>query len=569
MISPLTRRFKQWIFKRTWIVLRSLTILTLAVSIFLIFAAPDPAALSAVVSPVAVEELIHAEAFLQEVAGNEAADRQLRGTKSSPNPTDAIPTTEILGQDFLERFKSRGCGTWLDQCVHTCKRDTVGIPRIVHFIKLDGDFTALHWFAVLSAKQIIKPKHIIIHIPEGLSIHGCWWKKAVDAVYVRRVPLDELVDSVDGLDVVHLAHKADFLRLTILNDVGGIYMDMDAIAVKPIDNLLMENHAVVSKLFNGHLGNGMMLATPQSCLMCTFAQMACSVYNGEWDVHSVGVLSDLLLPPNNKFPEALVLEHHQGFFPFSWNMEHLELLMVHPAKTSSWSIHDNYALHFYGYAIPPSLQKLLSNAEWLSSNQSVAATVLRRLVDVRTWRSTYIPCAKADQVKFKVAEAAEVHEEVSMHGEKVEQNVEYHPWEDLPMKNEERIYEDDNDNGGAQRPQLRSVRILDWWQWISLYIQYCTNCTYDSFHQSFRRISWVFDEYFDLRRTFTKSIFSCENLFCFGEFWAFEEQFEQGALTLRKMNNRLKAEAKDLSRNKPSIKPEAAGRGFYARFISR
>ena len=33
--------------------------------------------------------------------------------------------------------------------------------------------------------------------------------------------------------------------------------------------------------------------------------------------------------------------------------------------------------------------------------------------------------------------------------------------------------------------------------------------------------------------------------------------------------NRLKAEAKDLSRNKPSIKPEAAGRGFYARFISR
>ena len=33
--------------------------------------------------------------------------------------------------------------------------------------------------------------------------------------------------------------------------------------------------------------------------------------------------------------------------------------------------------------------------------------------------------------------------------------------------------------------------------------------------------------------------------------------------------NRLKAEAKDLSRNKPSIKPEAAGRGFYVRFISR
>ena len=34
-------------------------------------------------------------------------------------------------------------------------------------------------------------------------------------------------------------------------------------------------------------------------------------------------------------------------------------------------------------------------------------------------------------------------------------------------------------------------------------------------------------------------------------------------------HNRLKAEAAVLSRNKPSIKPEAAGRVFYARFISR
>ena len=40
-------------------------------------------------------------------------------------------------------------------------------------------------------------------------------------------------------------------------------------------------------------------------------------------------------------------------------------------------------------------------------------------------------------------------------------------------------------------------------------------------------------------------------------------------LSVPKLINRLKAEAKDLSQNKPSIKPEAAGRGFYARFISR
>ena len=33
--------------------------------------------------------------------------------------------------------------------------------------------------------------------------------------------------------------------------------------------------------------------------------------------------------------------------------------------------------------------------------------------------------------------------------------------------------------------------------------------------------------------------------------------------------NSLNAEAKDLSGNKPSINPEAAGRGVYARFISR
>lgn len=49
--------------------------------------------------------------------------------------------------------------------------------------------------------------------------------------------LPEHVDS-NGFVVREVAHSADMLRLRLMRDVGGVYLDADVITVKSFDPLL-------------------------------------------------------------------------------------------------------------------------------------------------------------------------------------------------------------------------------------------------------------------------------------------------------------------------------------------
>jgi len=52
-----------------------------------------------------------------------------------------------------------------------------------------------------------------------------------------QVSLPEHVDS-NGLAVREVAHNADMLRLRLMRDLGGVYMDADVITVRSFDPLL-------------------------------------------------------------------------------------------------------------------------------------------------------------------------------------------------------------------------------------------------------------------------------------------------------------------------------------------
>lgn len=41
-----------------------------------------------------------------------------------------------------------------------------------------------------------------------------------------------------GQTLYHVAHKADVVRLQVLKECGGIYLDIDTISIKPLSNLL-------------------------------------------------------------------------------------------------------------------------------------------------------------------------------------------------------------------------------------------------------------------------------------------------------------------------------------------
>lgn len=118
------------------------------------------------------------------------------------------------------------------------------IPKIVHFVyglKPDPVSAFEHYMAVLSASKHIKPDKIFFHYyyrPTGEN-----WEKIRPLVTPKK--LLELPEYIFGNPVTHYAHKADIVRLEILMEYGGIYLDMDVISLKSFDDLLTGEHDMI------------------------------------------------------------------------------------------------------------------------------------------------------------------------------------------------------------------------------------------------------------------------------------------------------------------------------------
>lgn len=119
------------------------------------------------------------------------------------------------------------------------------IPKIVHFVYglrgPDPTLDLIHYIAIKAAHDTIKPDKIMFHY-HYMPI-GELFEKAKPMLTLRHVPL---VEQVFGRPVSHYAHRADVVRLEALMEFGGIYFDLDLIALKPVDHLL-ENEFVMAQ----------------------------------------------------------------------------------------------------------------------------------------------------------------------------------------------------------------------------------------------------------------------------------------------------------------------------------
>ena len=137
------------------------------------------------------------------------------------------------------------------------------IPNIIHFcFGMDKDFggkpfSIFHFIAVKSAYEINKPLRIYFYYkyePEGE-----WWEAAKRYITLEKI---EPPDTIKGRVGKHYAHKSDVLRLLVLKEKGGIYLDMDTICKKPFSDLL-DNKFVIGKegKYNKHgLCNAVMMS---------------------------------------------------------------------------------------------------------------------------------------------------------------------------------------------------------------------------------------------------------------------------------------------------------------------
>lgn len=115
------------------------------------------------------------------------------------------------------------------------------IPSIAHFIWIGPDFPWLNWAALASAQRNGDFAEVRLHHTHDLS-RSRWWR-ALDGLGVQRLRLEpeptleraagpRLVDRYRALSAP--AAQANVLRLALLLNHGGVYLDLDTVTTRTL-----------------------------------------------------------------------------------------------------------------------------------------------------------------------------------------------------------------------------------------------------------------------------------------------------------------------------------------------
>lgn len=204
------------------------------------------------------------------------------------------------------------------------------IQNIIHFTYgLNPDFgkkefCLVHFLAIKSAYYVNRPKKIYMHY--CYEPHGYWWEMAKKYVELSKItPFDKIF----GHKLYNVAHKSDIVRLQKLIDVGGIYLDIDTICIKPFTPLLHHSF-VMGQEGNYGLCNAVMLscrnASFPKAMLDTYKNFRSKGFDEYWNEHSVRI--PLQLSKKKQFKDHIHIEPEESFFFPSFHPKHLDILFL-------------------------------------------------------------------------------------------------------------------------------------------------------------------------------------------------------------------------------------------------
>ncbi|NLW32897.1 MAG: hypothetical protein GXY77_15745 [Fibrobacter sp.] len=201
------------------------------------------------------------------------------------------------------------------------------IPRVVHFIfGLSPDFgkrsfSYINYLSVITAWKQLKPDNIYFHYE--FEPQGQWWDKAKKYVVLNKIISP---DTVFGNPIISYQHKADVLRLEILKEYGGIYLDIDVISLNPFDSLLSYKNVMGVEPSVG-LCNAVILAEKNSKFIESWYMSYKSFKREIWNYHSI----QMPLKIANSMEKEIRIENYYSFYyPFYKDTAHYHLWGVRP-----------------------------------------------------------------------------------------------------------------------------------------------------------------------------------------------------------------------------------------------
>jgi predicted O-linked N-acetylglucosamine transferase (SPINDLY family) len=245
------------------------------------------------------------------------------------------------------------------------------IPNIAHFVWFDQqkeDFPFVYYVAVLSCKVVNNPDKIYMYYHDEPS--GQWWKKTkelCEPVFV------EVPTHIGSKELKKIAHKSDILRIMKLKEIGGIYLDMDTICVKPYAHLLHNKFVIANETTesgkNMGLCNAIMMTEPNGTFIVDWFNQYEEHFNPDgWQEASM--VLPLNLSKRHKPTDVTVLTSDAWLLP-SW--EKTDMIFEKPNEIPGELI----ALHYWNEATHDKYLKGIANFDWIVYNsQTLYAKLL-------------------------------------------------------------------------------------------------------------------------------------------------------------------------------------------------
>ncbi len=252
------------------------------------------------------------------------------------------------------------------------------IPKIIHYtFGLAQDFggkpwSLLHYVCLKSALSRIAPEEVYFYYEYEPT--GPWWELTRPLVTPVKISAPR---EVHGRPLMHVAHRADVVRLQKLAAFGGIYLDADVLVQRSFDDLLRESTVLGQELAGDEprMANAVILAEPNAPFIHRWLEQyrnfRSTGRDEYWNEHSV------LLPAQlaREYPDEITVLGHKAFFWPTWIPDHIRWIF---ASNEPIALEATYANHLW------------ESEAWPLMRHATAGTVRRHDTNFSCWAKPFL-----------------------------------------------------------------------------------------------------------------------------------------------------------------------------------
>lgn len=235
------------------------------------------------------------------------------------------------------------------------------IPKIIHLIYFKGiEFMKFHYECV---KSMIKhmPDYQIIIYNDIEPLDNNYWNEIKNNEFVTVKTINPPL-TYDGYPLKYIQYKADVVRLEVLYEYGGIYLDLDMLVIKNFENIIntgKDFYICEENERGGGLINSFLACKPKNKFIKKWLESFKSgLRMDNWAYH-IRESNKLLLDKNKHYFIKYNIEilESKHFFPFKWSeREKFENIKDHLND-------DIYGIHLYETI----LKDILENNSYFNS----------------------------------------------------------------------------------------------------------------------------------------------------------------------------------------------------------